>query len=111
LESIRNELQIILHVQLNTEKEVCLIYLDRWKSTVPKLIQNFGPKKKKRYKIVLGNDILMVAEQIIGHIRGDKVNGDCLVLSVGPRHALYATSVDMSLSTTCTATCMTPAYS
>jgi hypothetical protein len=52
----------------------------------------------------------MMAEQIIGHIRGDKVNGDCLVLSVGHRHALYESSADMFLGTTCTATCMTPAF-
>jgi len=61
--------------------------------------------------MVLGYKISMMAEQIIRHIGGDKVNGECLVLSVGPRHALYASSVDMSLGTTCTATCMTPAFS
>ena len=39
----------------------------------------------------------MMAEQIIGHIRGDKVDGDCLVLSVGHRHALYESNADMFL--------------
>lgn len=53
----------------------------------------------------------MMAEQIVGHILGDKVNGDCLVLSVGSRYALYESRVDMSPGTMCTATCMTPAFS
>jgi hypothetical protein len=53
----------------------------------------------------------MRAEQIIGHIRGDKFHGDCLVLSVNPSHVLYESSVDMSSGTKRTATCMTPEFS
>jgi len=52
-----------------------------------------------------------MAEQIVGHNCGEKFNGDCLVLSVGPRHAYYENIIDMSLGTTCNATCMTPAFS